>query len=164
MGEAYLIGAVFSCDLMKVLRSLGKPEGKLARECGAILSFVSRSVWQTCQPWLRACWELHTRTHAGAFPAHPESWRRECKWCRMEVEKASSWEVQPGSSEGIRHIPQPMLLSPTPGKCDVSLMGWTLPLLLCKSLEASMDPSGSLWDQPPSAATHPQLKIIPYIP
>lgn len=44
MGEAHLIGAVFSCDLMKVLRSLGKPEGKLARECGAILSFVSRSV------------------------------------------------------------------------------------------------------------------------
>lgn len=44
MGEAHLIGAAFSSGLMKVLGSLGKPEGKLARECGAILSFVSRSV------------------------------------------------------------------------------------------------------------------------
>lgn len=41
-GRAHLLGAVFS--LTKVLRSLGKAEGKLARECGAILSFVSRSV------------------------------------------------------------------------------------------------------------------------
>lgn len=65
---------------MKVVIPLSKLKGKLPSEYGDVLSFVSQSVWQTCQSCLCVCWILHTCTRAGAFPSEFDS-RRKYKWC-----------------------------------------------------------------------------------
>lgn len=83
---------------------------------------------------------------AGGGNANHAGWKRR---------KASSWQLQPWSSKGMRQCCSALLQG------NVMCHWWDeffLSFSLCKDLEASMDPSGSLWDRLPSAATHAQLK------